>query len=234
MRLFGYARVSTHQQSLEIQIDALKAEGIEQHRIITDKATGKHTDRAGLRSLFMKLEKGDVLLVKKLDRLGRDTADMIDLIKQFDEMGVSVRFLDDGLSTEGSMGRMVITILAAVAQAERERIMERTNEGRAAAKAKGVKFGKKRSIDRERVVELFTKGMNKTQIAKALECSRPAIVKILNEEAHDRTKNQFRESSQLQSQDETRRLHTENSVVKQGSCTEDQRHKKNRQLLKAG
>ena len=79
-------------------------------------------------------------LVTKLDRLGRDTADMIQLIKAFDNMGVAIRFLDDGISTEGTMGKMVVTILSAVAQAERQRILERTNEGRLEAQARGVKL----------------------------------------------------------------------------------------------
>ena len=68
---------------------------------------------------------------------------MIQLIKEFDQLGVSVRFLDDGISTEGHMGKMIVTILSAVADAERQRILERTNEGRQEAKAKGVKFGRK-------------------------------------------------------------------------------------------
>lgn len=80
-----------------------------------------------------------MILVKKLDRLGRDTADMIFLIKEFDDAGVSIRFLDDGISTEGTMGKMGVTILSAVAQAERQRILERTNEGRIDAKFRGVK-----------------------------------------------------------------------------------------------
>ncbi len=74
----------------------------------------------------MKVEEGDVILVKKLDRLGRDTADMIQLIKEFDAQGVAVRFIDDGISTDGDMGQMVVTILSAVAQAERRRILEGT------------------------------------------------------------------------------------------------------------
>ena len=71
----------------------------------------------------MKVEKGDVILVTKLDRLGRDTLDMIRLIKEFKELGVALRFIDDGISTEGTMGQMVVTILSAVAQAERHRIL---------------------------------------------------------------------------------------------------------------
>ena len=128
MRLFGYARVSTCQQSLDNQVKTLQAKGVESHRLFTDKVSGRDLNRSGLSLLQLKVEKGDVILVKKLDRLGRDTADMIQLIKEFDENGVAIRFLDDGISTEGTMGKMVVTILSAVAQAERERILERTNE----------------------------------------------------------------------------------------------------------
>lgn len=79
MRLFGYARVSTSQQSLDLQVRALKDAGVKANRIFTDKASGSSTDREGLDLLRMKVEEGDVILVKKLDRLGRDTADMIRL-----------------------------------------------------------------------------------------------------------------------------------------------------------
>ena len=94
--------------------------------------SGRSLERPGLKLLQLKVERGDVILVRKLDRLGRDTADMI---QEIDQNGVAIRFLDDGITTEGTMGRMVVTILSAVAQAERERILERTNEGRLAAKA---------------------------------------------------------------------------------------------------
>ncbi|HGX0019855.1 TPA: recombinase family protein, partial [Escherichia coli] len=106
MRLFGYARVSTSQQSLDLQVRALKDAGVKANRIFTDKASGSSTDREGLDLLRMKVEEGDVILVKKLDRLGRDTADMIQLIKEFDAQGVAVRFIDDGISTDGDMGQM--------------------------------------------------------------------------------------------------------------------------------
>ena len=152
MRIFGYARVSTSQQSLDIQIKALKAEGVKSNRIFTDKSTGGNVKRDGLQLLRVKVEEGDTILVKKLDRFGRDTTDMIQLIKEFDGVGVSIRFLDDGISTEGTMGKMVVTILSAVAQAERQRILERTNEGRIEAKTKGVKFGRKPTVDREKVL----------------------------------------------------------------------------------
>jgi len=179
MRLFGYARVSTSQQSLDIQIKALKTEGVKTNRIFTDKVTGSHVNRDGLQLLRVKVEEGDIILVKKLDRLGRDTADMIQLIKEFDSSGVAIRFLDDGISTEGTMGKMVVTILSAVAQAERQRILERTNEGRIEAKAKGVKFGRKPIIDREKVRALREQGHGATAIARQMMIGRATVYKLL-------------------------------------------------------
>jgi len=179
MRLFGYARVSTSQQSLDIQVKALRAEGVNANRIFTDKVTGSHANRDGLRLLRIKVEEGDVVLVKKLDRLGRDTADMIQLIKEFDGIGVAIRFLDDGISTEGTMGKMVVTILSAVAQAERLRILERTNEGRIEAKSKGVKFGRKPTIDREKLKTLRDQGLGATDIARQMKIGRSTVYKIL-------------------------------------------------------
>lgn len=180
MRLFGYARVSTSQQSLDLQIKALKTAGVRANRIFTDKATGSHANRDGLQLLRLKVEEGDVILVKKLDRLGRDTADMVQLIKSFDDMGVAVRFLDDGISTEGTMGKMVVTILSAVAQAERQRILERTNEGRLEAKTKGIQFGRKPSIDRQRLKALHESGIGATDIAKQMKIARSTVYKILS------------------------------------------------------
>ncbi len=181
MRTFGYARVSTSQQSLDIQIKTLLDKGVERYRIFTDKATGKNNDREGLQALKMKVEKGDLILVKKLDRLGRDTADMVQLIRDFDDMGVSIEFIDDGISTEGSMGKMIVTILVAVAQAERQRILERTNEGRMEAKAKGVKFGRKRCIDRGKFKELIDQKIGATAIARQMRISRAMVYKLQKE-----------------------------------------------------
>jgi len=182
MRLFGYARVSTSEQSLEIQKQALKQAGVIESRIFSDKTTGSNLEREGLRSLMVKVEEGDAVLITKLDRLGRDTADMISLINYFDKIKVGVRFLDDGISTEGSTGKMVITILSAVAQAERQRILERTNEGRLEAKIKGVKFGAKRRIDRKQLLQYHEQGIIGTSLAKKMSISRAAVYKILKEE----------------------------------------------------
>jgi DNA invertase Pin-like site-specific DNA recombinase len=181
MRLFGYARVSTSKQSLDLQITALKNAGVQDNRIFTDSVSGSQSEREGLNTLRLKVEQGDVILVTKLDRLGRDTADMISLIKEFDAIGVSVRFLDDGISTEGTMGKMIVTILSAVAQAERQRILERTNEGRIDAKFRGVKFGRKRSVDRDKLLELNQLGFGATEISTKMGIGRSTVYKLLNE-----------------------------------------------------
>ena len=181
MRLFGYARVSTSQQSLDIQVRALKDAGVKANRFFTDKASGSSSVRKGLVLLRMKVEEGDVILVKKLDRLGRDTADMIQLIKEFDAQGVSIRFIDDGISTDGEMGKMVVTILSAVAQAERQRILERTNEGRQEAMAKGVVFGRKRKIDRDAVLNMWQQGLGASHISKTMNIARSTVYKVINE-----------------------------------------------------
>ena len=137
MRRFGYARVSTSQQALDLQIKALQQAGVQNNRIFTDKASGYSLQRQGLQLLKIKVEAGDIIYISQLDRLGRNTAEMIQRIEYFHSIGVSLYFLQDGLSTEGTMGQMVVTILAAVAQAERQRILERTNEGRIEAQQKG-------------------------------------------------------------------------------------------------
>ena len=173
--------MSTSQQSLDLQVKALKQAGVKNSRIFTDKISGSTADRDGLNLLRVKVEEMDVILVTKLDRLGRDTADMIQIIKELDELGVAIRFLDDGISTEGTMGKMVVTILSAVAQAERQRILERTNEGRAEAKARGVQFGRKRTIDREQILTFHHQGKGATEIARTLGVGRSTVYKVLQE-----------------------------------------------------
>lgn len=100
-------------------------------------------------------------------------------IKEFNTQGVAVRFIDDGISTDGEMGKMVVTILSAVAQAERRRILERTNEGRQEAKLKGINFGRKRSVDRSIVLALHQKGAGATEIARQLSIAVPLFIKFL-------------------------------------------------------
>lgn len=185
MATLGYARVSTHQQSLDLQIDALIQAGVKDHPdfLFTDKASGKSDEREGLQLMLTKAREGDHIVIKKLDRLGRNTANMISIIEELDQRGITLQFLDDGISTTGPMGKMVVTILAAVAQAERERILERTNEGRAAAIERGVRMGRKPSITdetKENVRKDVAAGIPKAKLARKYGLSRQTIYTILN------------------------------------------------------
>ncbi|WP_336277032.1 recombinase family protein [Bartonella sp. CB178] len=143
MALLGYARVSTSQQKLTLQIAQLKRAGVREDRIFTDIMTGTTDEREGLQRLLGRAERDDTIICTKMDRLGRNTADMIRIIDMCHKKGIALHFLENGLSTEGIMGKMIVQILAAVAEAERARILERTNDGRSAARAAGIKFGRK-------------------------------------------------------------------------------------------
>jgi DNA invertase Pin-like site-specific DNA recombinase len=142
MAIFGYARVSTQDQDLTGQLEALKAAGAA--TIYREKISGVRADRPQLGKMMAGLKAGDVVLVCKLDRLGRSTRELLDLIDQIGKAGASFRSLGDPLWDTGSaQGRLISTFLAAIAEFERELIRERTGDGRKRAMAKGVKFGRK-------------------------------------------------------------------------------------------
>jgi len=142
MTVFGYARVSTADQHLTGQIDALKAAGAT--TIYREKISGVRADRPQMAKLMAALKPGDVVLVSKLDRLGRSTRELLDLIDGIGEAGAVFRSLGDPLwDTSSPQGRLLSTLLAAIAEFERELIRERTGEGRKRAMANGVKFGRK-------------------------------------------------------------------------------------------
>ena len=143
MRLFGYARVSPSRQALALQVRMLREEGVEPHRIFTDQISGRSLKCLGLHTLQLKVEKGDVILITNLDRLGRDTADMIQLINEFDPKRRGRQLPGRRHHHRGHDGWDGDTILSAVAQTECERILERTNERRLEAKANGVRVGRK-------------------------------------------------------------------------------------------
>jgi DNA invertase Pin-like site-specific DNA recombinase len=145
MAIIGYARVSTQDQNLTGQLEALKAAGV--GTIFKEKISGVRADRPQLAKLMASLKEGDVVLVTKLDRLGRSTRELLDLIERIGKAGAAFRSLGDPLfDTTSSQGRLLSTLLAAIADFERDLIRERTGEGRKRAMAAGVKFGRKRKL----------------------------------------------------------------------------------------
>lgn len=180
MARIGYARVSTLDQDLDVQQARLKAEGCTLVR--SEKVSGGSREgRTELATVIEFLRPGDELVVTRLDRLGRDTRDVLNLIHECEQHGAFVTVLDPHVSTRGEMGHIVLTVLGMVAQMERRFIKERQREGIVRAKADGVYKGGKRRLDRDTIVQLHERGHGASAIARETGCSRMQVYRILNE-----------------------------------------------------
>ena len=178
MAKVGYARVSSLSQSTDIQVEALTKAGCDHVR--TEKKSGRSTEgRTELATILDFLQEGDVLCVHKLDRLGRNTRDVLNLVHELDERGCSLQVLEPAIDTSGPMGTMMITVLGMVSEMELGFIKERQRAGIEKAKAAGVYKGRPMSLDHDKIKQLKAEGMGATTIAKELGCSRGAIYKAL-------------------------------------------------------
>jgi DNA invertase Pin-like site-specific DNA recombinase len=140
--LVGYARVSTQEQTLALQQDALQKIGCE--RIFTDTASGASTDRPGLAQALRFVRTGDILVVWRLDRLGRSLKHLIETISQLQAQGIGFRSIQESIDTTTSGGKLIFHVFGALAEFERDLIRERTNAGLTAARARGRKGGRPR------------------------------------------------------------------------------------------
>jgi len=145
----GYARVSTADQNLDLQFNALTDYGCT--TIYQEKISGKNTDRPELKNLLATLRKGDQVVVWKLDRLGRSLRDLVDLVAVFNEKGVNFVSLHDHIDTTTATGRFTFNIFASLAEFEREIIRERTKAGLVAARARGKKGGRPSGLSPEKL-----------------------------------------------------------------------------------
>ncbi len=181
----GYARVSTVGQSLEEQIRLLESHGCV--RIFTEKVTAKNKNHRELNNMLRQITHGDVVLVTRLDRLARNTKDLLDIIQQIDNRSACFQSIKEvWADTTTPVGKILITVLGGIAEFERERILERTNEGRKLAQEKGIKLGRKPKLtitQKEIIRELFKK-REKTQkeLASDFRVSRSTIQRILKKE----------------------------------------------------
>src|SRR5215470_9295636 len=132
LMLIGYARVSTVDQNLDLQLDALQAAGCE--RTFSDRTTGARADRPGLREALAFVREGDLIVVWKLDRLSRSLSHLIEIVQELERRGVGFRSLTEGLDTTNSGGKAIFPLFAAIASVERTLIQERTRAGLAAAR----------------------------------------------------------------------------------------------------
>lgn len=141
---FGYARVSTKDQSLDLQIDALKKEGCK--KIFHEVVSGAKTEWIELDRLLSQLRKGDILIIWKLDRLGRSLKHLVQLVHELNEKGIGLQSINDPIDTTTSQGRLVFNIFASLAEFERDIIRERTQAGLKAARARGRIGGRPKGL----------------------------------------------------------------------------------------
>lgn len=170
--LIGYARVSTSDQDLALQLDALNEAGCE--HIATDKATGASTNRPGLTEALGIARKGDTLVIWKLDRLGRTMKGLVDLAADLAARGIELRSLTDGIDTGTHTGRLLFHILGSIAEMERELIRERTMAGLAARRKTGGGGGRKSVLTprkRDMAVKLLAAGDRPQDVAEAIGVS---------------------------------------------------------------
>jgi len=144
----GYARVSTTEQNLDLQTDALHAAGCE--RLFTDTVSGAHVDRPGLAAALTECRPADTLVVWKLDRLGRSLPHLVETVRDLDDRGIGFKSLQENIDTTTSGGKLIFHIFASLAEFERDLIRERTTAGLAAARARGRKGGRPKGVDQKK------------------------------------------------------------------------------------
>jgi DNA invertase Pin-like site-specific DNA recombinase len=180
--LIGYARVSSTDQSTAVQFHLLKEAGCQIVR--RERQSGRTCDgRTELATILDFIRPGDTLVVVKLDRLGRSTRDVLNLVHELERRGAHLRVLEPEVSTKGPLGKMVLTVLGMVAEMEVGFIRERQRAGIEAAKTRGVYKGRPVTLDHAKIIDLHKKGNGATAIARAIGCSRGAVYKVLGPSA---------------------------------------------------
>ena len=180
MPLYGYARVSTRDQDLALQVSELAAAGCA--KVFKEKASGAKTDRPELAKVIRRLEPGDVLVVTRLDRLARSTRDLLNVLDELSKRGAGFRSLKDNWAdTTTPHGKLMLTVLGGLAEFERSLIAARTGEGRKRAQERGVRFGRPRKLtahQRQEALQRIAAGETQADIARLLNVSPPTISRL--------------------------------------------------------
>jgi len=180
--LIGYARVSTDEQNLDLQLSALKQAGCEQ--TYTDKISGTKANRPGLIEALSHLREGDTLVVWRLDRLGRSLRHLIDTVTDLQERGIEFKSITEAIDTRTSGGKLVFHIFGALAEFEREIIRERTNAGLSAARSRGKTGGRPKALTDKQVEMLCQLAADRNrsvqEICKTLGISRRTFYRYVN------------------------------------------------------
>src|SRR5206468_2154375 len=181
MPLYGYARVSTRDQDLALQLNELTAAGCA--KVFKEKASGARSDRPELAKVIGRLEPGDVLVVTRLDRLARSTRDLLNVLDELAKRGAGFRSLKDSWAdTTTPHGKLMVTVLGGLAEFERELIRARTGEGRKRAKARGVRFGRPAALtphQRAEALQRLGNGEAQADVARSFNVSQATISRLL-------------------------------------------------------
>lgn len=178
----GYARVSTENQNLERQIDALHEYGVDE--LYTEKMTGTKANRPELDKVRLRMREGDSVVVESLSRLGRSTRDLLNLLDEFDKKGVQLISLKESIDTATPTGKLLVTVLSAISQFERDLIVQRTEEGLKAARARGRKGGRPKTDQRvvEKAIKLYqTKAYTAREVANLCGISVATLYRALSD-----------------------------------------------------
>ena len=180
--IIGYARVSTTDQNCDYQIDELTKSGCE--KIFIEKDSVKTKNRPELTRLLDSLRQDDIVVVYKLDRLGRSLKDLITLLEMFKSNGVQFKSLSENIDTTTSTGKLVFNVIGAIAEFERDIIVERTKAGLKAARARGRKGGRKQKLTDKQIklakLMLQDPSVQKSDVAKHFNISRPTLNRYLD------------------------------------------------------
>lgn len=179
--LIGYVRVSTNDQNPSLQVDALKEAGCK--KIFTDTVSGKLASRPQLDKLKEHCRQGDIVVVWRLDRLGRSLKDLIEIINFFDSQGISFKSLHENIDTSTSSGKLIFHIFGALAEFERNLIVDRTKAGLEAARKRGIKGGRRHKLTptQQKTLQAMYQSKNHTikEICQTLGISKPTLYKYL-------------------------------------------------------
>ena len=182
--LIGYARVSTEEQKLDRQIDALVNEGVDRRNIYQEKITGTKKDRPELKRMINEMQEGDVLVIPDLTRLSRSTKDLLEIIDKIKEKGASIKSIKDtwlNTTSENPYNEFLLTVMSGLSQLERDLISQRTKEGLKAARARGRNGGRpsKQNEKKEMVIALYKAGIKSSEIARQAGISRSTVCRII-------------------------------------------------------
>ena len=173
--LIGYARVSTKEQNLDMQTDAMKRIGVADENVYTDKCSAVAKRRPGLEAALSNARKGDILVVWRLDRFARSLSDLLKRMDYLHEHGIGFRSLTEAIDTTTASGRLIMHVMGAIAEFERQLISERGKAGMRAAMERGKRVGRPVGLDLKKAREMLKKGMRVEDVAQRLGVSEPTI-----------------------------------------------------------